>query len=452
MASFTAKEVAAHNTRGDCWTIIKGQVYDVTKYMEDHPGGADVLIESAGKDSTIDFDSAGHSEDAFEIMEEYRIGEYSGAPVRNAPKAVTLKKAAPVAVAGTSYAATALTATAVVSAGAVALHQAYRMNPEILNSLPKVRPGSGSGPGFLEGFLIASAIFTVAGTVTAKKLSKHLHFEEGGFMSYAPHKKMPKVTKLNPLLQRGWLDPTAYHALPLAEKEEIAPNVYRLVFTLPTPTTVLGLPTGQHLAIKAEIDGKTVNRSYTPISNNNDLGKLELVIKCYPDGLLTGKYLANLELGDEVQFRGPKGAMRYQRGLCKRIGMLAGGTGITPMFQIIRAICEDDRDLTQVSLVYANRSEQDILLREQLETFARRYPQNFRLYYVVENAPKDWKYGTGYATQALMEEKFPAPGPDSKIMLCGPPGMIKAAKTSLGNLGFEQPGASAKMTDHIFCF
>ena len=113
-------------------------VYDVTKYMEDHPGGADVLIESAGKDSTIDFDSAGHSEDAFEIMEEYRIGEYSGAPVRNAPKKVTLKKAAPVAVAGTSYAATALTATAVVSAGAVALHQAYRMNPEILNSLPKV--------------------------------------------------------------------------------------------------------------------------------------------------------------------------------------------------------------------------------------------------------------------------------------------------------------------------
>ncbi|PTD12120.1 hypothetical protein HYE67_009975 [Fusarium culmorum] len=404
MASFTAKEVAAHNTRGDCWTIIKGQVYDVTKYMEDHPGGADVLIESAGKDSTIEFDSAGHSEDAFEIMEEYRIGEYKGAPVRNAPKAVTLKKAAPVAAAGSSIATTALTATAAISVAAAALHQAYRLNPEILASLPKIKPGSGSGPGFLEGFIIASALFTVAGTVGVKKLSKHLHFEEGGFMSYAPHKKMPKVTKLNPLLQRGWLDPVAYHALPLTVKEEIAPNVFRLVFALPTPTTVLGLPTGQHLAIKAEIDGKSVNRSYTPISNNSDLGKLELVIKCYPDGLLTGRYLANLEIGDEVQFRGPKGSMRYQRGLCKRIGMLAGGTGITPMFQIIRAICEDDRDLTQISL-------------------------NFRLYYLVEKAPENWAYGTGYATQELMEEKFPAPGPDSKIMLCGPPDMADTKKT-----------------------
>ncbi|KAF4440398.1 cytochrome-b5 reductase [Fusarium austroafricanum] len=454
MASFTAKEVAAHNTRGDCWTIINGKVYDVTKYIEDHPGGADVLIEVAGKDSTVEFDNAGHSEDAFEIMEEYLIGEYKGAPVRGAPKAVTLKKAAPKVASGNSVVPAALTATAAISVGAVVLHQAYRLNPEMfssLQSLPKIKT-SGSGPGFLEGFLIASALFTVAGTITAKKLSKHLHFEEGGFMSYAPHKKMPKVTKVNPLVQRGWLDASAYHALPLTEKELIAPNVYRLVFSLPTPTTVLGLPTGQHLAIKAEIDGKSVNRSYTPISNNNDLGKLELVIKCYPDGLLTGKYLANLELGDEVQFRGPKGAMRYQRGLCKRIGMLAGGTGITPMFQIIRAICEDDRDLTQVSLIYANRSEQDILLRKELETFARRYPQNFRLYYVVENAPADWIYGTGYATQALMQEKFPTPSPDSKIMLCGPPGMVKAAKTSLGNLGFEQPGASAKMSDHIFCF
>ncbi|KAJ4262944.1 hypothetical protein NW762_006557 [Fusarium torreyae] len=452
MASFTAKEVAAHNTRDDCWMTIKGQVYDVTKYMQDHPGGADVLIETAGKDATIEFDNAGHSEDAFEIMEEYRVGEYKGAPVRGAPKAVTLKKATPKAVVGNSLTTTALTATAALSVGAVALHQAYRLNPEIFNALPKVRSGSSSGPGFLEGFLIASAIFTVAGTITAKRLSKHLHFEEGGFMSYAPHKKMPKVTKVNPLIQRGWLDSTAYHPLPLTEKELIAPNVYRLVFSLPTPTTILGLPTGQHLAIKAEIDGKSVNRSYTPISNNHDLGKLELVIKCYPDGQLTGKYLANLELGDEVQFRGPKGAMRYQRGLCKRIGMLAGGTGITPMFQIIRAICEDDRDLTEVNLIYANRSEQDILLREQLETFARRYPQNFKLYYVVEKAPADWTYGTGYVTQELMAEKFPTPGPDSKIMLCGPPGMIKAAKTSLGNLGFDQPGASAKMSDHIFCF
>ncbi|KAF4471538.1 cytochrome-b5 reductase [Fusarium albosuccineum] len=450
---FTAKEVAAHNTSEDCWMTIQGQVYDVTKYIHDHPGGADILVEAAGKDATIDFDNAGHSEDAFEIMADYRVGKYKGAPARGAPKAVTLLTKAPLPTvsSGRSFTSTAVITTATIS-GAVALHHTYRLSPEILAVLPKLGKSDRSGLGFFEGFLLASALFTVASTVAIKKLSNFLHFEEGGFMSYAPHKKMPKVAKPNPLIQRGWLDASAYHALPLTEKELIAPNVYRFVFSLPTLTTVLGLPIGQHLAIKADIDGKSVNRSYTPVSNNSDLGTLELVIKCYPDGQLTGKYLANLQVGDEVLFRGPKGAMRYQRGLCKKIGMLAGGTGITPMFQIIRAICEDDRDLTQISLIYANRTEEDILLRQELETFARRYPQNFKLYYLLDKAPADWAYGTGFVTQDLMAEKFPAAGPDSKVMLCGPPGMVNAAKKSLANLGFEQPGAAAKMTDQIFCF
>jgi cytochrome-b5 reductase len=54
----------------------------------------------------------------------------------------------------------------------------------------------------------------------------------------------------------------------------------------------------------------------------------------YEDGEFTGKYLRNLEVGDEVEIRGPKGAMRYRKGMVKEIGMIAGGTGITPMFQV----------------------------------------------------------------------------------------------------------------------
>lgn len=51
-----------------------------------------------------------------------------------------------------------------------------------------------------------------------------------------------------------------------------------------------------------------------------------------------------------------------------------------------------------------------------------------------------------------MREKLPAPEADTRLMLCGPPGMVKAAKSSLVDLGFEQPGATAKMTDQIFIF
>lgn len=144
--------------------------------------------------------------------------------------------------------------------------------------------------------------------------------------------------------------------------------------------------------------------------------------------------------------------MRYRPGLCKKIGMLAGGTGITPMYQLIRAICEDDRDLTEVSLIYANRTEADILLRDELETMARKYPQNFKLYYLLDSPPADWQYGSGYVTKDLMAERFPAPSAESKVLLCGPPGMVNAAKKSLQDLGFEKPAALSTMRDQIFSF
>ncbi|KAH0427783.1 hypothetical protein CcaCcLH18_09489 [Colletotrichum camelliae] len=474
---YTAKEVAAHREANDCWMVIHGQVYDVTKYLHDHPGGAEVLIEAGGVDATEAFDNAGHSEDASEIMAEFRVGKLKGANKRNAPKAVRVApKAAPAAPSNTTsgpvrIAGQAAAAAVFLALGTVAARHAsntpagqdviaaiHRLNlhlPEWLSlsaaSAAGTRPKR-TGFGFVEGFALASAIFAVAGTVTANKLSALLHYDLTP-MKFRPHKKMPKVARPNPLLQRGWLDPVTYHPLPLAEKHLIAPNVYRLVFELPTPSTVLGLPIGQHVAIKAEIDGKSVSRSYTPTSNNADLGRLELVIRCYPDGLLTGKYLANVEVGEEVLFRGPKGAMRYSRGLTKKIGMLAGGTGITPMYQLIRAICEDDRDTTEISLIYANRSEADILLRDELEAFARRYPKNFKLHYLLDTPPEGWTGGVGYVTQEMMAERFPAPaGKDSKIMLCGPPGMVNAAKKSLENLGFEKPGSMSKMTDAVFCF
>ncbi|KAI0913250.1 hypothetical protein F4823DRAFT_87658 [Ustulina deusta] len=307
------------------------------------------------------------------------------------------------------------------------------------------------GLGFLEGFLIASAVFGISGTVLSRNLLKLLH-SHPSFMNYPPHMTLPKRAKPELLNQGGWLHPTTFQSLPVVKKDLVASNTYRLVLELPTPESVLGLPIGQHVAITADIDGQAVTRSYTPISNNADRGTLDLIIKCYPDGKLTGGYLANLSVGDEVKFRGPKGAMRYKRGYCKRIGMLAGGSGITPMYQLIRAICEDQRDTTKISLIYANRTEADILLRSELEAFARKYPNNFQLYYILDTPSPDWRGGRGYVTKEIFAERFPPADIDSKALICGPPGMVNAAKKALVELGFEKPGAMSKMSDQIFCF
>ncbi|XP_074575591.1 cytochrome b5-like [Curcuma longa] len=71
----TLAEVSTHNTSKDCWLIIGGKVYDVTKFLEDHPGGDEVLLSSTGKDATDDFEDVGHSTTARAMMDEYYIGE-----------------------------------------------------------------------------------------------------------------------------------------------------------------------------------------------------------------------------------------------------------------------------------------------------------------------------------------------------------------------------------------
>ncbi|OAA48844.1 Riboflavin synthase-like beta-barrel [Beauveria brongniartii RCEF 3172] len=455
---YDSRTVAEHKVAKDAWMTIHGKVYDVTKYLEDHPGGAEVLAEAAGTDATEAFDNAGHSEDAFDIMETYKVGTLKGykpkpqrepIPVTPAPKT---EKPAP----GRTHsllpklANFGLFSLAVTGVYYGARHYGPPTPRWVLSILNNETPGQ-HGFGFTKGLLAGAGIFAIIDALLAQRFAR-MAVESKSFSSYPAHMRVPEPVQEDTLLQRGLLDPATYSHLPLQAKVLLSPNVYRFTFTLPTTETVLGLPIGQHVAIKADVAGESVSRSYTPVSNNADRGVLQLVIKVYPDGKLTNNYLANLDVGDEVLFRGPKGAMRYTRGLAKRIGMVAGGTGITPMFQVIRAICEDDRDLTQVSLIYANKTEQDILLRKELDTFARRYPKQFSVFYLLDAPPEDWAYGKGYCTQELIEQKLPSASADTKMMLCGPPGMVNAAKNAMVNLGFEKPGAMSKMTDQIFLF
>ncbi|KAI3704829.1 hypothetical protein L1987_75058 [Smallanthus sonchifolius] len=91
--AFAFNEVSKHNTTKDCWLIIEGKVYDVTPFMEDHPGGAEVLLAATGKDTTTDFEDIGHSDDAKGMMNTYYIGEVenSSVPLKstyNVPPAV----------------------------------------------------------------------------------------------------------------------------------------------------------------------------------------------------------------------------------------------------------------------------------------------------------------------------------------------------------------------------
>ena len=139
--------------------------------------------------------------------------------------------------------------------------------------------------------------------------------------------------------------------------------------------------------------------------------------------------MAALVPGVTIKVKGPKGQMVYKPNMVKEIGMLAGGTGITPMLQIIRSIMKDPEDHTQVTLIYANITTEDILLKEDLEKLAERYPEKFKLHLVVEKPLENWTGGVGFITEAMIREYCPAPTKnDIKILICGPPPMVSAMK------------------------
>lgn len=246
-------------------------------------------------------------------------------------------------------------------------------------------------------------------------------------------------------------DPNIKYALRLIDKEIISHDTRKFRFALRSPEHVLGLPVGQHIYLSAKIDGNLVVRPYTPVSSDDDKGFVDLVVKIYyknthpkfPEGGKMSQYLESLRIGDTIDFRGPSGLLVYQGkgdfairpdkksppGIkkAKQIGMIAGGTGITPMLQIIRAIMKDPSDKTVCYLLFANQTEKDILLRPELEEIQANHPDRFHLWYTLDKVPDEWEYSQGFISEQMVQKHLPAPGDDTLILMCGPPPMIQFA-------------------------
>lgn len=247
------------------------------------------------------------------------------------------------------------------------------------------------------------------------------------------------------------LNPTQWQQFRLMEKQHISPNTALYRFKLPRANSILGLPIGQHISVQADVNGKNVQRSYTPTSSDDDHGFFDLVIKSYEQGNVS-KYIGAMRVGDQLSIKGPKGQMRYSPGLARHLGMIAGGTGLTPCLQIIRAALKNPQDTTQIDFIYANVKVNDILLKDELDELAEKHKDRFRIHYFLNEAPDNWQGGTGFVTKDAINEKLPKPADDIKILMCGPPPMINAMKKSLDELGYKAPRAVSKMEDQVFCF
>ena len=205
-------------------------------------------------------------------------------------------------------------------------------------------------------------------------------------------------------------------------------------FELPENSSFDFLP-GDHVEIYPDKNQPQDFRPYTPTSTPDTKDHFELIIKRYANGLVSG-FMHDRKFGDEVWLSGPHEGGHFEEGMAKKVGMVAGGTGITPMISMIRTILKHGIDI-DMSLLFANRTIDDIILKDEFDRYADQY-DNFRRYYIVSKAPDGWDMGTGRIDSGLMKDRLPEPSDDTVIFLCGPPMMQVDLRRKLIEFGHKK--------------
>lgn len=237
------------------------------------------------------------------------------------------------------------------------------------------------------------------------------------------------VRKANPTAKKEVdcaLDPKQFVPYPLKEVHDINHNTKRFTFELPLIDRPLGLPVASCIItrIKKPSGDGYIIRPYTPTSTNEDIGEFDLVVKHYPGGPMS-EHIFGMKKGDMLEVKGPIVKLKYEPNKYEKIGMVAGGTGLTPMLQVIQEIMSNPDDKTKVSFIFANREERDILLKDELDKLAKANPDRLKIHYTLDHPSKNWKGEKGYLTKEMIQKYLPSKDERAIILVCGPSQMLE---------------------------
>lgn len=372
------KELKAHDKPEEPWFVVNGQVYDGTAFLEGHPGGAQSIISAAGLDAS----------DEFMAIRKSPITSYT----------ILLKL------------------------------WARKEQKAVLTTKTDSETAKAMMPDYHIGSLDAASRQILA---------------EGE----------PTLESSEP--RPVFLDSRVWNKTLLHSKASVSWDTKIFRFKLDHDEQYLGLPTGQHLMIRLRdpVTREAIIRSYTPLSQITQKGYCDVLIKIYADtldqvgGRMT-KALDAIPIGHWVDFKGPIGKFEYLgRGLCalngkerrvKRFFMVCGGSGITPIFQVLRAIMQDKEDSTHCTVLNGNRLVEDILCREDLDMFARENEDRCKMIYTLTQGPDDWQGLRGRIGGPLLQQHCPKDEEgQSLVLICGPGPLEMSVHKILNEQGWK---------------
>lgn len=167
------------------------------------------------------------------------------------------------------------------------------------------------------------------------------------------------------------------------------------------------------------------------------------MVKLYPNGKQS-THLHSLQPGDTLTFA-PIKELAWTTNKHSHVALIAGGAGITPMYQLARGILREPADRTRVTLVWGVNTDEDIFLKDEFAALEREHPGRFKAVYVVSQPVAGSTHQKGFVTRQVLEKAGLAAkeekNRDVKVLVCGPPAMEKALKAKgsgvLAELGYR---------------
>ncbi|KAJ7417784.1 Cytochrome b5 reductase 4 [Pitangus sulphuratus] len=374
----TEDELAKHNKKEDCWICIRGFVYNVTPYMEYHPGGEDELMKAAGTDGTDLFDQVHRWVNYESMLKECLVGRMAVKPIA-APKEIS----------------------STLSEGKKQLNGMLPEKKVLAASAKDLTP---SYDWFQTDNLITVVIYTKQKDMNAELV----------------------IVDCQDKRLRGEIIMDDYSYL--VEVVNIAEKIGKVEIILKKKDNIhwkmLGQPWGCHNTFIKRTDRELFYRKCKLVSKTEVTHDTKLFCLMLPKGthlrVPTGQhvYLKQTITGDYISVSNPEGNFKKsQVQSSEDLILLAGGTGFTPMVKLLNFALTEVSCLRTAKLIFFNKTEDDILWRNQLEQLALK-DERFEVQFILSQPTKDWVGKQGKISLPLLSEFVKRSRKDSKVLIC----------------------------------
>ncbi|XP_047368677.1 cytochrome b5 reductase 4 isoform X1 [Vespa velutina] len=448
----TLTELANHNKQNDAWIAIRGIVFNVTRYMDFHPGGIDELMKGVGKDATKLFDNVHAWVNYQSLLQKCVVGRLSRPSTSNLSKANEKSS---------------------IANDLLKSCTTQRKNEEEIGfDLSKMkmdwRQTSNTITLFYQTINDYQGIYYRISRINDAKLVFNLSFEKdivihelelAGEIEWPPawnrnyesmevdftFRKKDKTlwkTQGNHTLSREPItNKRTYKEYEVLSNTSLCKLVHLLV--LRAKDSLELIPIGRHLEAKIKVAGVEISRYYTPVpaclhpedmAPNYTSDCICLMIKQYEDGALSPSITA-LNAKEKLTLSNGLGVFvvesfdRYSV-----VHMLAAGTGLTAMLGIIQR-CLARRNVKSINLANFNKDEDNMFYVEQLERACK--ANKLKVTHILSQPSDSWKGRRGTISDELLNELIGNCSPHSCVFVCGPKGFLLSSRKCLRNLDWK---------------